>query len=134
MSRTAKPDVHVRSPVTSLVSVVYIETSRVVARGAQTSKPWRTPMRWCSTRTLLPMGLCVSLGAACVHRHDANPPTAVGSPVVTAEDIDRQPGQSIEQVLMDHFPGVTVTRAPDGARPLRSLCATPLRHPTYSLC
>src|SRR5438477_65015 len=73
MSRTAKPDVHVRSPVTSLVSVVYIETSRVVARGAQTSKPWRTPMRWCSTRTLLPMGLCVSLGAACVHRHDAEP-------------------------------------------------------------
>ncbi len=76
-------------------------------------------MRWCSTRTLLPMGLCVSLGAACVHRHDSNPPTAVGSPVVTAEDIDRQPGQPIEEVLMDRFPGVMVTRAPDGTLSVR---------------
>ena len=76
-------------------------------------------MRWCSTRTLLPMGLSVSLGAACVHRHDSNPPTAVGGPVVTAEDIDRQPGQPIEEVLMNRFPGVTVTRAPDGTLSVR---------------
>ena len=76
-------------------------------------------MKWCSTRTLLPMGLCVGLGAACVHRHDSNPPTAVGSPVVTAEDIDRRPGQPIEQVLMDRFPGVMVTRAPDGTLSVR---------------
>jgi TonB-dependent SusC/RagA subfamily outer membrane receptor len=76
-------------------------------------------MRWCSTRTLLPMGLCVSLGAACVHRHDTNPPTAAGSPVVTAEDIDRQPGRPIEEVLMARFPGVTVTRAPDGGVAVR---------------
>ena len=84
-------------------------------------------MRWCSIRTLLPMGLSVSLGAACVHRHDTNPPTAVGSPVVTAEDIDRQPGQPIEEILMDRFPGVTVTRAPDGTLSVRIRGTTSIR-------
>jgi len=39
--------------------------------------------------------------------------------VVTAEDIDRQPGQPIEEVLMNRFPGVTVTRAPDGTLSVR---------------
>ena len=90
-------------------------------------------MRWCSTRTLLPMGLCVSLGAACVHRHDAERPSAAGSPVVTAEDIDRQPGQPIEEVLVDHFPGVTVTRAPDGTLSVRIRGATSIRGSTEPL-
>jgi len=84
-------------------------------------------VRWCSTRTLLPLGLLVSLCAACVHRHDTNPPTAVGSPVVTAEDIDRQPGQPIEEILMDRFPGVTVTRAPDGTLSVRIRGTTSIR-------
>ena len=84
-------------------------------------------MRWCSTRTLLPMGLCVSLGAACAHRQDTNPPTAVGSPVVTAEDIDRQPGQPIEELLMGRFPGVTVTRAADGTLSVRIRGTTSIR-------
>jgi TonB-dependent starch-binding outer membrane protein SusC len=84
-------------------------------------------MWWCSTRTLLPMGLCVSLGAACVHRQTTNPPTAAGNPVVTAEDIDRQPGQPIEQVLMGRFPGVTVTRAPDGTLSVRIRGTTSIR-------
>ena len=84
-------------------------------------------MRWCSTRTLLPMGLSVSLGAACVHRHDTTPPTAPPSPVVTADDIDRQPGQPIEQVLMGRFPGVMVIRAADGSVSVRIRGTTSIR-------
>jgi TonB-dependent SusC/RagA subfamily outer membrane receptor len=88
---------------------------------------------WCSTRTLLPLGLSLSLGAACVHRHDTSPPTAVGSPIVTAEDIDRQPGRPIEQVLADRFPGVTVTRAPDGGLAVRIRGATSINGSTEPL-
>jgi len=88
---------------------------------------------WCSTRTLLPLGLSLSLGAACVHRHDTSPPTAVGSPMVTAEDIDRQPGRPIEQVLADRFPGVTVTRAPDGGLAVRIRGATSINGSTEPL-
>lgn len=76
-------------------------------------------MTWCSTRTLLPLGLFVGLGVGCAHRHETSAPTATPSPVVTAEDIDRQPGQPIEQVLMGRFPGVTVTHAPDGTLSVR---------------
>ena len=38
---------------------------------------------------------------------------------MTAEDIERQPGQPIEQVLMGRFPGVTVTRTADGGVAVR---------------
>lgn len=76
-------------------------------------------MRWFSTRTLLPMGLSVSLGVGCVHRHDSNPPTAAGNPVLTDEDIARQPGEPIEQVLMGRFPGVSVSRSADGGVSVR---------------
>ena len=76
-------------------------------------------MRWFSTRTLLPMGLSVSLSAGCVHRHDSNLPTAAGNPVLTDEDIARQPGEPIEQVLMGRFPGVSVLRTADGGVSVR---------------
>ena len=84
-------------------------------------------MMWFATRTLLPIGLLVGLGASCVHRHDTNPPTAPPSSVVTAEDIDRQPGQPIEQVLMGRFPGVTVTRTSDGGVAVRIRGTTSIR-------
>jgi TonB-dependent SusC/RagA subfamily outer membrane receptor len=47
--------------------------------------------------------------------------------MVTAEDLDRQPGQPIEQVLMGRFPGVTVTRAPDGGISVRIRGTTSIR-------
>jgi TonB-dependent SusC/RagA subfamily outer membrane receptor len=47
--------------------------------------------------------------------------------VVTAEDIDRQPGQPIEQVLMGRFPGVTVTHAADGSVSVRIRGTTSIR-------
>ena len=34
--------------------------------------------------------------------------------MLTAEDIQRSPGQSLEQLLLAHVPGLTVTAAPDG--------------------
>jgi len=42
-----------------------------------------------------------------------NPPPK--PPTVTAEDIQRTPGQSIEEVLSNRFPGVVVKRAANGA-------------------
>jgi TonB-dependent SusC/RagA subfamily outer membrane receptor len=60
----------------------------------------------------------VGLASGCA-RHETSTPTATPSPVVTADEIARQPGQPIEQALMGRFPGVTVTRAPDGSMSVR---------------
>jgi len=84
-------------------------------------------MMWSSIRTPFLLGLLMGLGAACVHRHDTTPPTAPPSPVVTADDIDRQPGQPIEQVLMGRFPGVMVIRAADGSVSVRIRGTTSIR-------
>ena len=73
-----------------------------------------------STRSLPPLGLLLGLGAGCVHRYDTPPPAPQpADPVLTAEDIERQPGQPIEQVLMGRFPGVTVSLAADGGVSVR---------------
>ncbi len=50
---------------------------------------------------------------------DAPEPSPPGEPAVTAEDIERAPGKPIEELLMSRFPGVQVTRAPDGGIALR---------------
>jgi TonB-dependent SusC/RagA subfamily outer membrane receptor len=42
----------------------------------------------------------------------------VGS-VITSEDLDRAPDQSIERTLQSRVPGVTITRGPDGALAIR---------------
>jgi TonB-dependent SusC/RagA subfamily outer membrane receptor len=79
-----------------------------------------------SKRVVPPIGLLISLGAACVHRSE--PPPPVASPnTVTSEDLDRQPGQPIEQVLMGRFPGVTVMRTPDGGIAVRIRGPTSIR-------
>src|SRR2546427_12480396 len=54
--------------------------------------------------------------AACSRRtaqQQAEPRRAPGL-VMTAEDIQRSPGQSLEQLLLARVPGLTMTRAPDG--------------------
>ena len=43
---------------------------------------------------------------------------------VTAEDIQGTPGKPIEELLMSRFPGVQVTRAPDGGIAIRIRGAT----------
>jgi len=78
-----------------------------------------------SMRALLPVGFLIGLGSGCSHRNkpvEAAPapaPTASPNSTVTAEDIAKAPGQSIEQVLMGRFPGVEVTRTPDGGFAVR---------------
>src|SRR6058998_2913099 len=69
-----------------------------------------------SRDVLLPVFL-LGLGSGCVHRSSTSPPSPPRGSIVTAEDIERQPGQPIEQVLMGRFPGVTVT---PGKRPIRT--------------
>ena len=85
-----------------------------------------------STRAPLPVALLVGLASGCAHRNGATPPAtpAAASPsssTVTSEDIDRQPGQPIEQVLMGRFPGVMVTRAADGSVSVRIRGTTSIR-------
>src|SRR5260370_6440838 len=76
-------------------------------------------------RALLPVGLLIGLGSGCSHRNkpvEAAPapaPTASPNSTVTAEDIAKAPGQSIEQVLMGRFPGVEVTRTPHAGLAVR---------------
>ena len=78
-----------------------------------------------SMRALLPFGLFMGLGSGCAHRNtsaSAAPPPASTSPpnsTVTSEDIAKAPGQSVEQMLMGRFPGVEVTRTPDGGFAVR---------------
>jgi TonB-dependent SusC/RagA subfamily outer membrane receptor len=76
------------------------------------------------TRAALSLGLLISLGAGCVHRSAPPPSTAAPSSIVTSEDIERQPGQPIEQVLMGRFPGVTVERTANGGIAVRIRGAT----------
>ncbi len=72
-----------------------------------------------ASRALLQLGLLVGFGSGCVHRGAPSPATSPPSSTVTAEDIERQPGQPIEQVLMGRFPGVTVMRTADGGVAVR---------------
>ncbi len=85
-----------------------------------------------SSRALLPVGLLVGLLFGCAHAGgtgqggvaDAPEPSPPGEPAVTAEDIERAPGKPIEELLMSRFPGVQVTRAPDGSIAVRIRGAT----------
>src|SRR5436309_9543394 len=79
-----------------------------------------------SLGVLLPVCL-LGLGSGCVHRSSTSPPSPPRGSIVTAEDIDRQPGQPIEQVLMGRFPGVTVTRTADGGVAVRIRGTTSIR-------
>ncbi len=80
-----------------------------------------------SIRAALSVGLLIGLGAGCVHRTEPPPPTAAPSAIVTSEEIERQPGQPIEQVLMGRFPGVTVERTAAGGIAVRIRGATSIR-------
>jgi len=65
------------------------------------------------THTFLPLLLVLT---ACSHR-TAGSPTANSRPpdtVLTADDIRRSPGQSLEQLLLARVPGLTFERAADG--------------------
>jgi TonB-dependent SusC/RagA subfamily outer membrane receptor len=73
------------------------------------------------------LGLVAGCVAACAHGRAAYPagveppapPTANPHTQLTAEDIQRVPGRSIEQLLMDRFPGVVATRTVAGSVSVR---------------
>lgn len=68
-----------------------------------------------SSRILVPVGLTIALIAGCksAQRAEANAPPAPSADVTSA-DIERAPGQSIEEILKGRVAGVTVTETPGG--------------------
>ncbi len=89
----------------------------------------RSPLAKPKVYDLLPIGLFVALICSCAHpRKNVNgaprdPPRA---PTVTADDIQRTPSVSIEELLMSRFPGVWIARAPDGGISVRIRGSTSL--------
>lgn len=67
-----------------------------------------------TTRAVLPV---VMVFMACAHgragtrQSQSRPPAET---VLTADDIQRSPGESLEQLLLARVPGLTLSRAPDG--------------------
>lgn len=79
------------------------------------------------TRVALPV---VVLFVACSRRSSdtqAARPARPSTVVLTAEDIARSPGMSLEQLIVARVPGVTLTRAPDGHVALQIRGATTLQ-------
>ena len=73
-----------------------------------------------SDRVLLLTGFLTASLAGCANprsSEDADQPSP--STAVTAEDIERNPSQSIEELLESRFPGVEVVRTGDGGVTLR---------------
>ncbi len=69
---------------------------------------------------VVPLAACASSGGS--ERDGGEPAPASDAPsgrVVTAEDIERNPSQSIEELLATHFPGVVITSAPGGGIRIR---------------
>lgn len=68
-----------------------------------------------ASRILLPVGLSIALIGGCksAQRAENDPPPAP-RPDVTSEDIQRAPGQSIEEILKGRVAGVTVTQGEGG--------------------
>src|SRR5258705_7208063 len=69
-------------------------------------------------------GVVVGLMSGCAHASGARSTSPPVEPAVTSEDIQRNPGQPIEKVLQGRFPGVEVTRTPDGGIAVRIRGAT----------
>lgn len=74
------------------------------------------------TSSSLPALLAISVVpgclVACAHSGRPSPDPPSGS-MVTSEDIERNPGEPIEKVLMRRFPGVMVVRTADGGISVR---------------
>src|SRR5204862_6754904 len=79
---------------------------------------------------VLPAAVLVATIAACAHgqREAAQTPapSPASSSTVTSEDITRQPGMSLEQLLAGRIAGVRVTRAPGGGIAVQIRCPTTL--------
>lgn len=72
-------------------------------------------MFWFPSRALVPAGLIVGLVAGCARSGRLAQTSPPPGSTLTSEDIDRvAPGQPIEQMLADRFPGVDVRRTSGG--------------------
>lgn len=73
-----------------------------------------------SPSRILAVGLLVGLLSGCTHGSgkagQQSPPPAT---TVTSNDIERAPGQSLEELLQGRIAGVTVTRTADGGIAVR---------------
>ncbi len=70
------------------------------------------------TRVVLPCSLVVGLVSGCAHGGASGGTTGrspSGRSIVTSEDLERSPGESIESVLMSKVPGIIVSRGQDGS-------------------
>ncbi len=75
-----------------------------------TTSPWRGLLG----------GLLAGIIAGCAHGHKNAPPqTQAGASSVTSDDIRRSPTESIEELLMARYPGVSVIRTSDGGIAVR---------------
>ena len=75
-------------------------------------------MRSTITRLVLPCSLLIGLVSACASggaKQAGGNPAPNGRSIVTSEDLERSPGQSIESILMSKVPGIIVSRGPDGS-------------------
>jgi len=86
-----------------------------------------------ASRALAFAGVVVGLMSGCAHATGARATSPPGDPSVTSEDIQRNPGEPIEQVLQSRFPGVEVTRTPDGSIAVRIRGVTSLNGNTEPL-
>lgn len=69
------------------------------------------------THRFVPLCAALALATSCMHsRRDTGPAV---SPVVTSQDIERNPGAPIEQVLEAKVPGIQVSRASNGGVVIR---------------
>ena len=68
------------------------------------------------------LGVLLGLVAACSHQKNTEAVAPAAAPprsIMTEEEIARSPGRPIEQLLMDRFPGVLVSRTSDGSLSIR---------------
>jgi TonB-dependent SusC/RagA subfamily outer membrane receptor len=63
-------------------------------------------------RAALSVWVLIGLAAGCASGNPSREPP--GKPMVTAEDIERNPSEPIEKLLQAKVPGLLVTRSPSG--------------------
>lgn len=79
-------------------------------------------MTWSRSRVLVPLGVALSLSWGCVWSRRPAYPEPVRQPneALTSGDVENAaPGQPIEQMLMDRFPGIEVLSRPGGGIAMR---------------
>jgi TonB-dependent SusC/RagA subfamily outer membrane receptor len=74
-----------------------------------------------SSRAVLTVGLLAAITSGCASKSGSSGTKGAASapaPAVTAQDLERSPGE-IDKAISGRFPGVIVSRAPDGGMVIR---------------